>query len=53
MHFVEVAGNQEAAVGVVVHPQSDGLFLTLQQYQVGEHPFTENALGPCFYVQCR
>ena len=30
---------------------SDGLRLALQQHQVGEHAFTENALGPCFDIR--
>ena len=30
---------------------SEGLFLALQQHQVREHPFTENALGPSFDIR--
>lgn len=43
--------NVNAAVRVIGHPGSDGLFLTFQQYQVREDPLAENTPGPSFYIR--
>jgi hypothetical protein len=43
--------NVKAAVRVIGHPSSDGLFLAFQHYQVREDPFAENSPGPRFYIR--